>query len=536
MIKDNHPVSNGENQPEIFLALNFLLVSLMMACFAFILGRAYQWVIQDWQSTGFAVLAFFVALESLILRYSQRKQSKVLYNQLLYTFTEIIFIIIIVKMYSITLDPTTQIWIEIRSWSTSFFPSFFNVGTLLRLAGVFTIWSFSWLFSFPLNELKEDHDLLAQEILGHSFTDRYEARRGLIRLIFVIGFLMLLIMSMLNSGLILAPADVSTNYLLISLLIYFAASFMLLALNQYALMKARWYLNKIPVNKDLSKQWLLTSFVFILIVIAIIAFLPTGFTVGFRPIAGFLFNLLLIVLSIFQFLFSLPFALLSSGRNTPLESDALENITPQERPEFFPITNEPTPPIPWLEFIKSAFFWIIFLFVIGFSIYYFIKNKYGFEFFFKNFKIGIWLKSLWHWLKERVVVFSDTVTATVQKASEEIQVYFKRRSQDLRTMTNLIKTLPPRQTIIFNYLDWLRWNTKKGITREKSQTPYEFARTCAQINPQAVEPINSFTNLFISARYSKQKITRDHAQTSRKLLNQLKDSFQKTPSQPVPGP
>ncbi len=527
---ENNPVSEQKNNPAIFVVLNFTLVSLMLTCVAFILGRLFQLFSDGWQPQGFAVLAFLVALESLILRYSQREQSKVLYNHLLYTLTEIIFIVLIVKIFSIALDPTTHIVEEVSSWSNNFFQSFFDGNTILRTLGIFTIWAFSWLFSFPLNELKEDQDLLAQEKLGHTFTDRYEARRGLIRLVFVIGFFMLLALGILNNVLAFVPSQASTDHLLSAMLIYFGASFLLLALNHYAIMKARWYLNDIPVNQDLSKQWIVYSLIFIMIVLSIIAFLPTDFTIGFRPIAVVILNILVIIWSIIQFLFSIPFILISSQTNTSPESDTLNEIIQQQRPAFDSPITQSSGPIPWVEFIKSIFFWLIFIFVVAFSVYYFIKNKYGFEFFFKKIRVGVWLSDFWQWIKVRFAKFNQTVTETIQNGSEKIQGYFQRRNRDLQSLTDLVKMLPPRQAIIVNYLDWLRWNARNGRERKKSQTPLEYARTCSQINPEAATLIQTFTNVFITARYSKQEITREQSNVSRKLLNSLKESFRQQPS------
>ncbi|MFW5713132.1 MAG: DUF4129 domain-containing protein [Brevefilum sp.] len=366
---------------------------------------------------------------------------------------------------------------------------------------------------------------MAQEKLGHTYTDRYEARRGLIRLIFVIGLIMLVLMSLLNNISTNIMPRGSADFLLLAMLIYFGTAFILLALNQYAIMKARWYLNDVPVSQDLSTHWIVYTFVFIMVVVLLIIFLPTDFTVGLRPIAGVIINILIIFWSIIQFLFMLPLSLLFPETSPPPEGDSINEIIQQERPEIIPFISQPTGPAPWFDILKSVLFWLIFLFIIGFAVYYFIKNKYGFEFFFKQLKIGVWMKDLWQWLKNRLAIFQQSVTETIKNSSEKIKAQINRGKQDFHSITDRIKVLPPRQAIILNYIDWLHWNAKNGRKRKKSQTPLEFAETCSQDDPQASALIHAFTKFFITARYSKQKITKEQSRSSQMLLQQLKESF-----------
>jgi hypothetical protein len=219
------------------------------------------------------------------------------------------------------------------------------------------MWLLTWSFSAPLNQLEEDEALMEQEKLGYTFTDRYKARRNLINLVFTIGIAMILITVVWKSNLALFPDLPRSNGIdLVVLMIYFVTGFLFLAINQYAIMKARWYFSDIPVNPDLAKRWVYFSIIFILVVILVIVFLPTNFSFGLSSIVQWLADAIYFLISLITSFIIAPFILLMMFVESLFGSEPLEQT-------FEPITLEPpslipqtTGAMPWWDIVRSIIF------------------------------------------------------------------------------------------------------------------------------------------------------------------------------------
>jgi hypothetical protein len=83
-----------------------------------------------------------------------------------------------------------------------------------------------------------------------------------------------------------------------------------------------------------------------------------------------------------------------------------------------------------------------------------------------------------------------------------------------RRFINLNK-LSPRERVLFYYLALVRRAGEKGLPRDPSETPREYANTLqARISPNeptSTELLNSITDEFIEARYSNHPIHPDKA-------------------------
>jgi hypothetical protein len=66
--------------------------------------------------------------------------------------------------------------------------------------------------------------------------------------------------------------------------------------------------------------------------------------------------------------------------------------------------------------------------------------------------------------------------------------------------------LDPRRQIYFFYLAMIRRGAEQGLRRGPSQSPSEYAVLLEKALPSSVEDIDSITEAFVEARYSRHKV------------------------------
>jgi len=520
------PNSTQDSQRFVTL-INFLLVSGMLSCLAFITNHFIGIFYAEWEVTGLPVLIFLLSFESLLVLYIQSRVVRYGTNPFLSTVAEWVLFLLIGKLFLMFQPGAENFWQEILSWQNGFLSAFFDVRYGLLVFFLFIIWGLTRIFSPPLYQLEEDQELMEQEKLGVTFNDRQEARRSLMGLVFILGFVMVGMTTILKSDTEFIPLiQTPTRAFVIALILYFSLAFIFLALNHYAIQKARWYFNDINVNPDLAKRWLLFTVVFIAVVILLTVFLPTDFTVGFLPVAQAVFKGVLYIFGLLQFLFIFPISFAITLISSLLGLQQSEQTPTQPAlPEFIPENIQTTGELPWWELVKSVLFWLVFIVVIVLAVRYYINNHQGLKAFFERIRIKAWLVSFWKWVKRGLQKVSEAASETVQKGFQQIRDYFTEREVRLPSLKDLIRHLPPRQALILTYLDWVHWNDKHGLERKSSQTPLEYAQAVNQRWPDLKDYITPFTNDFIAARYTSQPIDKDQLEEAQSLLATMKTAI-----------
>ncbi len=523
-MSDQQPPSATSDSQRVFTFLNFGLVSAMLACLAFIMGKLVELLYPGWVVRGLWVLAFFIALESLVIHYTRYRYMKFIENPFLATAAEWVLLLLISKLFVMFQSGLVNFVPEILSWQKQFFESFFDIQYGLLLFLVLIIWVLARIFSQPMIQLEEDHDLMEQEKLGVTFNDRQDARRSLIGLIFILGFIMIGLTVMLKGNVKFVPFDKTPfKVFIFVLLAYFCLAFVFMALNQYNIMRARWYFNDISVHPDLAKRWLFYTLIFIALVFILIIFLPTNFTLGLYPALEAIFKIIIYIFGIIQFILLFPVAFIISIFNSLLGTEQTNQPVQPVMPEFAPSDQTTTGVLPWWDIVKSILFWLVFIGVIILAVRYYINNRKGLKDFFKSIRIGRWVKDIWSWAKRGFRKISQFTAETAQKGYQQVRNFFSNRERKLPSLMDLIQRLPPRQAVILTYWDWVRWNKEHGLPRKGSQTPIEYAIALEKRWPGISNQLDLFTGQFILARYSRQPVGREQASEAQDLLTFLKD-------------
>jgi hypothetical protein len=94
------------------------------------------------------------------------------------------------------------------------------------------------------------------------------------------------------------------------------------------------------------------------------------------------------------------------------------------------------------------------------------------------------------------------------------------------------RRLAPRQQILAYYLNILKRAENRGSTRQKSQTPYEYEPELIRAVPRVQTEIDSLTETFVVARYSRQEF--DEA-TAKQIKQQWKQIRQELKGKKKPG-
>jgi hypothetical protein len=86
--------------------------------------------------------------------------------------------------------------------------------------------------------------------------------------------------------------------------------------------------------------------------------------------------------------------------------------------------------------------------------------------------------------------------------------------------------LDPRRQIYFYYLAMIRRGSEQGIPRQPSQTPAEYAARLEKELPDASQDIDSITDAFIEARYSRREMNTQRASFVKEIWGRIRRALQ----------
>jgi hypothetical protein len=259
----------------------------------------------------------------------------------------------------------------------------------------------------------------------------------------------------------------------------------------------------------LTRQWGIYSLFFLLILAVIVGLLPAGDSLGLFSVIGALFNFLIRVLffvgqfiiSLVLLLFSLPFLLM--GQTAP------------------PIVRPPPPPLPvmppveatgpttsnemWI-LIRSILLWGSLIAIMVFSAIHFIRQHGGLRAALRNSRLSNWLILAWQWLYKNVEKTRGTLSRAIADGWQSLVARLEANRILPRPDLIRLRSLEPRRQIYFFYLAMIRRGGEQGVTRTPSQTPSEYAVHLENALPAAEEDIDSITEAFVEARYSRREV------------------------------
>ena len=311
-------------------------------------------------------------------------------------------------------------------------------------------------------------------------------------------------------------------------LLYFILGLALLSLSRLMSLQTHWNRQRIPVSSNnLVRQWGMYSLLFLLTLAVIASLLPAGDSLGFFSIlgtvVGFLIGVLvflsLLIVNLILLLFSLPFMLF--GKAPPF----LRGAPP-------PPLTLPTQPIsPFdssalLALIRSVLLWGALVVVLVYSFIRFVRDHENILAALRGSRITNWLILAWQWLYRS----ADKTRASVSRALSDGWQNIMSRLEGKRILPRpgwiSLRSLDPRRQIYFFYLAMIRRGAEQGVRRKPSQTPSEYAATLEKALPAAGEDIDSMTQAFVEARYSRQEVDPGKANLVKATWGRIRSAFQ----------
>lgn len=484
------------------------LVGLMLTCLMITLVQFGVYLFPSWRGGFLPWVTLVVSFEAMYTKREARRLNLFSPEWMVYRGVELVVLFFGLKILLYLLREPARLWVDLATWQQDFLGSFFSGEYLIASGLMFLFWVTAGQFAEDLADLEGDERLLEGAYPVNVSAERNQIRQQLVDRIIAYGAGMVILVSLmrldLQSLLGFRPRMGST---IINVVAYFVLALALLSQTQLAALRASWSMQRIPLSINLGPRWVIYSLLFLVGLAALAIFLPTSYTLGLLSILGFLLSWLIFAITLVgHLLLTLWFVILSLFGG--------EQSAGRPNPPLPP----PTPPssdtggLPaWFEILRSILFWVIFLGVIGFSIYQYTKQHEALWHKLRELPGMAILRKIWRWLQGGLRGANRVASTVIEKSLARIRSTGKGESlKEVRNFINL-RRLSARQKVLFYYLAMVRRGDEYGISRLPAQTPHEYQVKLQSSLPEIDDDLAAMTAAFYEARYSRHEISEDQA-------------------------
>lgn len=290
--------------------------------------------------------------------------------------------------------------------------------------------------------------------------------------------------------------------MLVALLLYFGAGLALLSRGRLAVLNATWMNSGLRKTEGVDRSWHRSTLWLLLAVGFVAAFLPIGSTSPISRLISLIIYWVLQLVALLSFLFFLLFSFLFPNLGSEIESVPSEPAAPP--PLLLPPPAEP-PAEPGFP-LFGTIFWIGLAVVVVLALIFFIQNRslqLPLPFRLVWDRLTAWWRSVWRVARLSVIDLRDAVVSRLVR-DDEVGFDAARPWRFVR-----LNALTPRQKLRYFYLSTVRRAEERGLEREESETPIEYAGDLKAGWPQADQQVDQVTAGFLKARYSQNEISAD---------------------------
>jgi hypothetical protein len=523
----------------LFRFISYGLVFLMIVCIVMTINGLIQNALPDWSSGVITGIMLFITIDRLYT-YHRFKHLQLFSSDWAITIgTQWIVIILFIRLFLSYVKGPDAFLNDMLLFAHGSIEKLFSPEFVVTLLLAIFAWYLSSRFLELLDEIGLDQVLASSENEVAPQIGTIPVQRRLVNLVFSTGIILVVLVALTRIDLraifsdTAVSAPVNLNQLSTAeagTIFYFIFGLVLLSQSRLMSLQTQWNLQNIPVaSNDLAKHWGTYSLLFLLILAFIVSLLPTGDSRGFfsllGSLLGFLISVLffigqLIVLFIW-ILFSLLFLLFGKGLlpmfrfPTPLPSP----IAPVELPVYN------TSSAIWV-LLKSILLWGSLFLLIGFSLAHFLKQREGLLASLRKAPIVNWLILAWQWLRKNVDKTRGDLSHALADGWQNIVSQLERRRIFPRLGLISLGFLDPRRQIYFYYLAMVRRGNEHGVIRKPSQTPSEYAVTLEKVLSSSNEDIDTITEAFVEARYSRHEVTSEGAKLVKATWRRVRRALQ----------
>jgi hypothetical protein len=535
MNRNGFSVGHQMNE-SVFRRVSAVLIGLMTACGIVTLGNFINRILPDWQPWITGMVCFFVALDSLYTRHRLKKQPIISTTWLGTAAAQVIVLFLIVKLVMSLSHGFESFLHEIPDWGRDFVENFITFDLLIAMVLVVIAWFLSGYFGELIDAMGMEQAMVDQSIEVPDKRTQPRARERLLSFVFSVLIILVMLTALtrvdlrnlsLSNGLRfyqmppLAGGGAST-------LAYFMLGLALLSQTQFIYLHTAWGLARIPVSEKLAQRWALYSVFFLIFLAGITALLPTNYSLGFLSSLGSVLDLVVqavffvleAVMAVLTLLINLPFLMM--GKEAPVSTGDFPPPEIQPPPVEDAIVQTS---VPWLDMLKSIFFWIFFLGVMYFAFSQYLRQHE--EILSGLRKIPGWkiLARFWSWLGKTIVGLKKGAVHVVDVGRNRLRALGEARRLVSRGGYINLRRLNPRQKIYFYYLAFIRRGREQGFPRQPAQTPSEYAHTLDNALPVAEVDIDDLTEAFVEARYSRHAMGKEKADQVKMMWGRIKEAL-----------
>jgi hypothetical protein len=520
-MRRNQDMRKVESATTIYSAI---CVVILMLCVSLTAQNLFTRLAPDLWLDYLPWLAGLIAAEALWSQRQLQRTSELTTNAVIYRFVELIFIFIATRLVCLPWQTGVDFGRLFINWEENLLDNFFEAQFLLSLLVLIIIWGISASFAQDLIDQEGDELAMDAANLEGLVSDRAAAQRRLAGRVFAIGAGLVFINGLLRQeiihiGRVFAPKQDAWHVVL-----YFVTGLVLLSLSQLANRRLAWAWERIPVKADVAGRWIITSIIFLLVIVLVALVLPTGYTIGFLPMLStvlgaalyLLYGLVMLILTpIFYVL-----GWLMSIFNIVSPTEPMEPLQPPEMPP--PETLTPGAAPDWLELLKSILFWAAILGVVGYSVVIYFRQNKRLITSLRQVRGFWWIARAWKWLLSHFRAGIEGGAGIVKQGIKRFRTGRHQRARLAPGRYISLRRLSPRQKIIFYYLALLRRTSEARLPRADWQTAQEYELTLRRHLPDVEKELADMTLQFDEARYSQHHVVESQIALVRTAWDQVR--------------
>ncbi|HET6822410.1 MAG TPA: DUF4129 domain-containing protein [Anaerolineales bacterium] len=523
---------------KMFRFISSLLVFLVMACVVMTIAMVLQNG-SGWHSGVIAGVLLFIVIDRLYTFRQLRSLTPFSSEWALAIGGQWVLIVLILRLLLSYANGLDAFRADLSLFTRGYIAELFTLEFVVTLLLALLVWFLTGRFLDLLEEIGSNPSLALEEnpVIQSQVVP---AHQRLVSLVFSIGIGLVILTALARVDLEAITANTQglprIEFSRLSggeagALLYFVFGLGLLSLSRLMSLQTHWNRLRIPVSSgNLTRQWGKYSLLFLLLLAVFVSLLPAGDSFGIFSVLGALLGFLLgvifflgqLLISLILLLVSLPFLLFGQG---------LPNISPPPAPP--PLPNLPAqPPAPVTDsavwaMIRSILLWGSLAAIVFFVFIQFVRQHGGLRAALRESRVMNWLSQAWQWLSRNADKTREGLTRAIADGWQSL--VSRLEGNRILPLSNLIRlrALDPRRQIYFFYLAMIRRSEEQGLGRKPSQTPSEYAVTLEKALPTEDKDIESITEAFMAARYSRREINSRDADVVKATWGRIRSALQR---------
>jgi len=508
------------------------VTAAMLTCLVVAFVELVSRIVPGWRGPHYVAFAFLVSWEGIQSERLLRRRRPGYSGHFRYRAVEAVIILVLFKLIRYVPLGWDVLWADVRQWGADA-STFLDTGFIVGGICILDLWMTAiaitknlYLLEVHPSEIPPDPTSPNYDRWSSAYgqrVDRQAVLRDIVHHYFWGGVVLLLLAGLTRFDVsfldLHAPPPLSG--LVVNAMFYFVLGLVLISQAHFSILQVSWRVERIDVSPRLGTRWAWQAVAFLALITVVALVLPTGYSVGLPQAIAFVANLIVgalyfIISSVF-YLLALLLGLVLSALGLRAEPMAYPRPTPQQPPL---LPGDPGTPsnLPWLELLKSVLFWGVFLAIVGYSVYHFLRERRGL---FPGFEGSLlarllaWLRALWQRTRQWSAQVRQAVATRLGRRSEQ-----QERFGPWRVIR--LSRLSPRQRVRYFYLSVLRRAARTGHGRRPQQTPHEYSATLAGCVPETAPEVATLTRAFVEARYSQRSLSEQEANVIKRVWQRVR--------------